>query len=292
MLHVKLGNAFSFLPHTDIDPEKAMLQLLGESDPSELNISEELLQGMIGEWLLFEYKPKSGRSLIEQYYFADPDKLNTSKLSELQQIIETNSLHLLQSYAPAQPPYVFLQSVFSGKKLKVYDKTLSQTIDSLDGSFFGRISKVGQSYYLVGSNPVGFPMRYTQRAINNFAKDKSPSPSLKDVITIISKPKQDEAIKKINLDQERKKLKKHFNLLAKKFHATASFEAVVAFINEEKYEHNFADFFRDLLTLGIPEKMYLDKINLFQDMWNYFPHQQLGNRCPHEVYQEAYGQSK
>lgn len=203
MLKVKLGKAFAFLPQTSIDSDQALMELLDDIDPTQLNISEEILQGLSGEWLLFDYKPERGRPLIEQYYFSDPDYLSKTELSELQQIIETQSLHLFQTYAVSQPPYVFLQSVFTGKKFKVYDNALSQSIDNLQGSFFGRIAKVGKIYYLVGSNPI-----------------------------------------------------------------------------------NFADFITDLMKTGIPEIMCIENIDLFQAMWNYFPHQQLGDKCPHELYEK------
>ena len=285
MLKVKLGKAFAFLPDTNIDPNQALLELMGDIDPTQLNVSEEILQGLSGEWLLFDYKPKNGRTLIEQYYFSDPDNLRKTELSELKQIIETQSLHLFQTYAVSQLPYVFLQSVFTGKKFKVYDRALSQSIDSLQGSFFGRIAKVDKTYYLVGSNPVTFPIRHTQRSIKIFTKEKTPAPSLKDIVKSLVKSKRQKQ-KIVNLEQERKKLEKRFHELAAIFQAKATFAEVVEFIHQEKYDHNFADFLTDLMKIGIPEVMCIENIDLFQDMWNYFPHKQLENKCPHELYEK------
>lgn len=285
MLKVKLGKAFAFLPQTNVDPNQALLELIGDIDPTQLNVSEEILQGLSGEWLLFDYKPKSGRTLIEQYYFSDPDSLSRTELSELKQIIESQTLHLLQIYASSQPPYVFLESVFTGKKFKVYDRTMSQSVDNLSGSFFGRISKVDKTYYLVGSNPITFPIRYTQRAIKIFVKEKTPTPSLKDIIKSLVKLDQQKQ-KIVNLRQERKKLKKRFHELAAKFQAKATFAKVAEFIYKEKYNHNFADFLTDLMKIGIPEEMCIENIDLFQAIWNYLPHKQLGDKCPYELYKK------
>ncbi len=285
MLKVKLGKAFAFLSQTNLDPNKALIEFLGDVDPTQLNISEEILQGLSGEWLLFDYKLKNGKTLIEQYYFSDPDNLNKTELSELKQIIESQSLHLLQTYAGSQSPYVFLQSVFTGKKFKIYDRAMSQSIDSLQVSFFGRIAKVGKIYYLVGSNPIIFPIRYTQRSIKIFAKEKTPDPSLKDIIRSLVKPKRQKQ-KIVNIKQERKKLEKRFHQLVTKFQAKITFVEVVEFIYKEKYDQNFADFITDLMKLGIPELMCIENIALFQAMWNYFPHLQLGDKCPHELYEK------
>jgi len=284
MLKVKLGKAFAFLPQTNIDPNQVLLEFMGDIDPARLNISEDILQGLSGEWLLFDYKPKNGKTLIEQYYFGDPDRLGETELNELKQIIETQSLHLFQTYTTSQPPYVFLQSVFTGKKFKVYDRAMSQSFHNLPGSFFGSISKVDKTYYLVGSNPINFPIRHTQRAIKIFAKEKTPAPSLKDIIKSLVKPKQQQQ-KMVNLKQERKRLEKRFGKLSIKYHAQITFAEIVEFIYKEKYDHNFADFITDLMKIGVPEVMYIGNIDLFQAMWNYFPHKQLGDKCPHELYE-------
>lgn len=282
MLKIKIGKAFAFLPYTNIDPDQALLELMGDIDPTQLIVSEEMLQSLFGEWLLFDYKPKSGGTLIEQYYFRDPDNLSRTELDELQQIIETQSVHLLQTYAVSQPPFVYLHSVLTNKKFKVYDRAMSQSAGNLQGSFLGRIARVGTTYYLVGSNPVGFPIRHTQRAIQIFAKEKTPAPSLKDSIGFLIKPDRQEP-KKVNLKQERGKLEIRFKKLAATHHAKVSFRDIVAFIHEEQYDHNIADFITDLINIGVPELMCIENIDLFLAMWNYFPHKQLGGKCPHEL---------
>lgn len=285
MLQVKLGRTFAFLPQTDIDPNQALLELLGDVNPMQLNVSEEMLRGLSGEWLLFDYKPNNGKTLIEQYYFSDPDNLGQAELSELKQIIETQSLHLFQTYAVGQPPYIFLQSVFTGKKFKIFDKALSKSIDNMRGSFFGRIAKVDKTYYLVGSNPINLPIRHTSRSIKIFAKQKTLVPSLKDIIIFLTKPEQQEQ-KITDFQQERKKLEKRYQKLAAKFQANVTFAEVVKFVYKEKYDHNFGDFITDLMKMGIPEVMCIENINLFQEMWNYFPHQQLDDKCPYELYEK------
>jgi len=285
MLKVKLGKAFAFLPQTNIDPIQALFELMGDIDPTQLNVSEEILQGLSGEWILFDYKPKNGKTLVEQYYFSNPDDLNKTELRELKQIIESQSLHLLQTYAGSQPPYVFLQSVFTDKKFKVFDRAMSQSIGNLPGSFFGRIAKIGKIYYLVGSNPIIFPIRHTQRAIKIFAKEKTPPPTLREIIQQLLEPKK--IFKKtISIKSEREKLKKRYEQISKKSKSKVTFKAIVDFVYEENYQHHFADYITDLMKLGIPEELCIEHLDLFQEIWNYFPHKILGNKCPHELYEK------
>ena len=287
MLRVKLGQAFSFLSQTDINQSEAFQIFLGGVDLTQFNISEEMLQGLSGEWLLFDYKSENGKTLVEQYFFKNPTDLNKVELDELKQIIETQSLHLLQTYSASRPPYVFLQSVYTNKKFKVYDRSLSMSIDDLDGSFFGRVAKVGKTYYLVGSDPITVPIRYTQRSIAIFEKEKTPEPSLKDIVQSF-RIKKEQKKKAVNITSERKKLESRYKTLASKFKIKVTFGEIVKFIYKEQYQQNFADYLTDLMKMGIPEKTCLDNVDFFQNMWNYFPHKQLGGKCPHELFEVAY----
>ena len=288
MLKVKLGKAFAFLPQANINPSQALQDFFGDIDPTKSDISEEMMQGLSNEWLLFDYKPMSGKTLIKQYYFHNPDNLSDIELNELKQIIQTQSLHLLQTYSKSEPPYIFLQSIFTGKKFKVYDRKLSLSIDQLEGSFLGRLAKVGKTNYSVGSNPLAFPIRYTQRAIKIFTKEKTAAPTLKDIVRQLSEPRK-RFNKAVNIGSEQKKLEKRYTKLAREFQSQVSFKEIIDLVYKENYQHHFADYITGLIKLGIPEEMCLEYISLFHEIWNYFPHKILKNKCPHELYEETYG---
>jgi hypothetical protein len=289
MLKIKLGKALAFLPKTNFNLNEAFDELFGKTDLSQLPISEELLSGLSNEWLLFDYKPPKGKTLIEQYYFNDPDNLSPTELKQLQQIIETQSINLFQPYSKSKPPYVFLQSIFSNRRIKVYDRKLSLTIDQLQGSFLGRLAKVDKINYLVGSNPIVFPIHYTQRAIKLFAKEKTPAPTLPEILQQLSEPPVPLAkVDKVNISLEQNKLEKKYLKLAKKFKSRVTFKQITDFIYEENYKHNFADYLTDLMKLGIPDEMCIKHINFFNEVWNYFPHKILGDKCPHQLYEETY----
>ncbi|MEX0896353.1 MAG: hypothetical protein WDZ94_05495 [Patescibacteria group bacterium] len=287
MLTVKLGKAFEYLPQANIDLDEAFDQLFGDLHPAQLDIPEETLRSLANEWLLFDFRHTPGTSLIEQYYFSDPDNLSQVELDELRQIIESQSLYLFQTYKSSKSPYVYVESIFTGKKYTVYDRALADSVDTVDGSFVARLAKVGRTYYFVGSDPLVFAIRYTSRAIKIFVQEKTPAPTLKDMLLQFSQSKE-KLHKNVDVAAEQKKVQKKYQKLAQKFQSKVSFQQITDFVYEENYQDHFADYFTDLLELGIPEELVVDHSGLFLEIWNFYPHKELGDQCPHDVYQEKY----
>jgi len=285
MLHRQLGKALAQIPTAKIDVPHAFEEFLFRIDMSGLQIPEENIKEMFKEWLLFDYKEKDRQTLIHQYYFLNPDKLSPSELNEYKQIIETQSIHLLQVHSVSKSPYIFLQSIFTGKTFKVCDRALSSSAMDQNGSFFGRLAKVGEQYYLVGSNPLFFPIRYTDRAIKIYAKRKMPALSLKDVLKWVSAP-QKQKQKNVDIKQEQTRLQKDYERITSQYQTKVPFKKVLELVYEEKYTHNFADYLTDLMRIGVPEEACIEDLEFFQDVWNYFPHKCLGGQCPDELYRK------
>jgi hypothetical protein len=285
-MKIKLGKAIAFLPQTNIDIEKASQEFFGEIDLSELDASDEIIQGLFGEWLLFDYEPKNGKTLISQYYSKNQDNLSKIEISELEQIIKTQSLHLLQTYSKSKPPYSFLQSIFTGKKFKVYDKSLSLSIDDNEGCFLGRIAKINKVNYLVGASSLFLPIRHTERSIQMFVKEKMPTPTLKDALLNFTKPKEMKPKKVMNIGLKQKRLEKKYQKEAKKFKSKVSFQEIVDFVYNEDYGDNIADYITDLMKLGVPDEMCLKHIEMLYEIWNYFPHKKTGGKSPVELSRE------
>lgn len=252
----------------------------------------KIVEGLFGEWLVFDYKPKKEKTLINQYFLKNPDNLNDFKMSELEQIIKTQSVHLLQTYSQGKPPYVFMQSIFTGKKFKIYDKKLSKSPNQDKGSFLGRIACVNGVNYLVGADPLVFPIRHTERSIKMFAKAKMSTPTLRETLVQFSKPgklgnKKKINVKKLDIKAEQKKLEKKYQKAAKKFKSKVSFQEIVDFVYNEDYGDNIADYITDLIKLGVPDEMCLKHIEMLYQIWNYFPHKKTGGKSPTQMSQES-----
>lgn len=88
---------------------------------------------------------------------------------------------------------------------------------------------------------------------------------------------------------KRMDVEKRFGVLTRKYKVTLSFSTLVNFVYNESYEDHFADFYKDITAIGIPERMIVDNLSFFQDLWNFFPHKKLGGVCPAQRYRETYG---
>lgn len=281
MLDIDLGKIFGFIPQTGMDPSRSVEDLLGKIDPKDMRISDDTYKGLIGEWILFEYKEDDKPSLLVQYLMRNPDNLSETELGRIEQIVKSQTLMLFQTYKPAKPPYLFLRSVYSGKTYKVYDKLLSASAGLDEISLWGRLSKVDGVNYLIGSNPISLPIRYTDRMIKIFADQKVPLFTLRDVIKSFVRPEVKKP-KVVDINKERKRLEVRYAIITAKYRCKVTHGDIVKFIYNERYNHNFGDYFEDLMKLGVPEEMCFENIKFFQEVWNYLPHKILGDKSPYE----------
>jgi len=56
----------------------------------------------------------------------------------------------------------------------------------------------------------------------------------------------------------------------------------------ENYHHNEADFYTDLIKMGMPERVIFKHYQLFGDIWNYFPHKRLKGKSPVELFRDKH----
>jgi len=217
-------------------------------------------------------------------------------LNELKQIVETQFFDLLEIVDVKPGEWLRLYGFSSGKTYKVYDKIGSSNNIS-KGCFWTRLGKVNNRWYLVGSNPLHLPITYTPRMKKIYLKqNKGKYPSVKQALSFLL-PGKGKEIKKTNpaqltlkdIKNKRKKLEKKFNKLVKKNSLKASFKQVTDFVYEENYKTNHADFYKDLAKLGISEEIIVKKIQLFGDIWNFFPHRTLKGKSPAEMYKKRHG---
>jgi hypothetical protein len=76
-----------------------------------------------------------------------------------------------------------------------------------------------------------------------------------------------------------------YNNLQKKYSFSIPFDSVIAMIYEEN-RSSPGDVMEALIKKGIPEEALFVDSQLFQDMWNFFPHKVLNNKSPIESFQE------
>lgn len=300
MLNFRLGKIVSYIGKSGADVEKAANDFFNgvEVGPDLPNI--EQISSLFNEWLIFDYKLSTGVTISTDYYLKNPDNLSEILMDELKQIIGTQTYQLFELEDSIPGEYVIVYSLFSGKKYKVIEKTFSREIVGRKGSFFNRVANVNGDYYFIGSNPSFLPITYTDRSRKFYLQTDKTVLTPKDALGLLVPKKENE---KVNKDEKylqmkngirtkRRKLEKEFSTLKKKSKVNVSFDKLVAFVYKEAYKDHFADFYKDIMRIGIPEKMVFDEYKFFQDLWNFFPHKILGNKCPADLYKEVYGKNK
>lgn len=61
-----------------------------------------------------------------------------------------------------------------------------------------------------------------------------------------------------------------------------AFEELVNFISNENTE-DILGFWKNLTKKGLPEDLLFHNLELFSNIWNYFPHKCLKNKSPYEM---------
>lgn len=293
MLQVRLSKIIGYANQHESIMRKAVEEFFGKTatDPHMENI--ESVSGLFNEWLIFDFKMPSRTTFIVDYYFKNPDSLPKELLEELQQIIETQHFEMLELQSVKRGEWLKVYGLHSGKNYTVYEH--SGSLKALEkGTFWGRIAKVHDKYILVGSNPIYFPTTATPRLKKFYLENKPDHFSPKDVLSLVlpqeSKPSAFEKKQMTPYELEKKKesLKEHFEKIQKDNSLSVSFKDIVSFVYNEHYKTNFADFFTDLVKLGVPEKTVFSKADFFNDIWNFFPHKSLNGKSPNEMYKEHY----
>ncbi|MBU1110507.1 hypothetical protein KKB83_02730 [Patescibacteria group bacterium] len=295
MMKFKLGQVvnYAYSQKKELIP-KALKKFFGDDIPGQEKLMCEEINGLFNEWLIFDFKLTNKMSIAVEYFLKNPDSLDQSLLDELEEILKTQFYDFLEIIEVKKREWLKLYSFTKGKVIKIWDKAGSAGV--LDkATITGRVAKIRGRWYLVGSNGIQLPLSSTPRH-KKFMRQAEGSFKFtpKDTLGLLLKkddlkqPVQSKIYTKKEIKNKRKKLEKKFNQLAKKYVFQVDFKRIIEFIDYENYKSNHADMYKDFVNLGIPENAVFNSLQLFQDIWNFFPHKSLRGGCPVEKYQEAY----
>jgi hypothetical protein len=287
MLQVKLNKVVMYATQHESMMRKAVEEFFGITPIDQHMENIEAISGLFNEWLIFDFKMPSGATFIVDYYFRNPDSLPKEQLEELRQIIETQQFEMLELQSIKRGKCLRVYGLYSGKNYTVYEHSGSLAAPE-KGTFWGRIARVHDKHILVGSNPMFFSTISTPRSKKLYLANKPDHFSPKDVLPLVLSQRAKSSLNvkkqmsKKELEKKRASLKEQFEKLQKDNSLSVSFESILSFVYNENYKNNFADFFADLIKLGIPEKIVFFKSDLFNDIWNFFPHKLLNGKSPYE----------
>ncbi len=264
--------------------QEALLEFFSDSGfPDEGQMRDAF--PLFDEWLIYDFKRKNGASFLAEYVLTNPDKLDDKTLSALHQVAESHWFGGFEIVSVKRSQWIELEHLFSGKRVKVHDILSSKSIPR-EGTLIGRIGKANDEWFFVGTNPSFLPMSYTLR-MKKMMKDTSPYNSPKDVWALLLEkgaPSLPDVTQKEIL-VTRKQLKEDYVNLVNRHKIFLSFESIIKVIYEEDRIKPL-DMFENFTEQGFPEELFMENANLFQDLWNYYPHKVLQGKSPIEMFQD------
>ena len=274
--------------------DRALGQLLGkgplpkDTDPD----TEALLEGLFGEWLIFEYRQTNNQSFLVEFILKNPAGMSESQIGQFEQIAHTHFYTEFEIVTVKRGEYLDLEDIATGKIYRVYDK-LGSTNSPDRGIFRSRMAHVDGVWYLVGANPLTFPLTYTPRMKKMLRKDFKGNPfTLKNSVELLLQqtkhpPQKPKILTQKELKQKRLDLEEAYTKTAIKYGATLTFKDLLKEIYHEN-RTNVLDFWKRLTKQGLPEKMLFENLQLLQDIWNHFPHKCLNGNSPAQMYTKLY----
>lgn len=273
---------------------QALKKFFGKKIPCQGEEMYEEINALFNEWLIFDFQLPGKMSIATEYFLKNPNNLDCSLLDELEHILKTQFYDLLEIIELKRGKWLKLHSFTKGKTIKVWDKAGSTGV-SEKVTITGRVAKISNRWYLVGSNGIRLPFSSTPRHKRFISKTKggfkfTPQDTLRFLLKKedSSQSDQPKIYTKKEIKNKRKRIEKKFEKLAKRYVFRLDFKKVVDFVYQENYQTNHANMYKDFVKLGIPEEAVFNSLRLFQDIWNFFPHRSLAGKCPAEKYQEAY----
>ena|SRR3990167_6536091 len=95
-------------------------------------------------------------------------------------------------------------------------------------------------------------------------------------------------VSKQEILKKRKELEIVYQGLTKEITGCMSFSELIKLIYEEDVRPPL-DVWDRIMKKGLPNKIFMENIQLFNDIWNFFPHRSLGNECPVGLYNKFTG---
>jgi len=234
------------------------------------------------EWLIFDYREQNKSKLIVEYFLKNPDKLEQSVLTQLEQVIKTYWYGGFQLCRRKKGEWLEGEHLFSGKKIIIYDHLGSVKLP-LEGMIIGRVAKVDNRWYMVGSNPIYIPQTYTLRMRKIMKKNISPYSSPQDTWQLLLKHREKIPPPPVITQKEvlikRKEIEQTYQQLTKDLVGCMAFKQLIKMIYEEDGRPPL-DVWKQIKKAGLVEKLFIENFQLFNDIWNYFPHKILSNECP------------
>lgn len=253
---------------------------------------EQDAHALFSEWLIYDFHEQDKSTFLAEYFLKNPDNLGQSELAQIEQVIQTNWYGGFQ-IGKRKKNYLFeVEHLFSGRKIIIYDKQGYSNLPD-EGTIISRVALVDGRWYLVGANPLYLPQTYTLRMKRIMRKNAN---------IIYSTPRDAWELLKIHREQtpqppkvtekqiakKREELRSIYQTAMKTIPKNMPFSKLIKMIYEENGIPPL-DVWSKIMKAGLSNKLFHDNIQLFSDIWNYFPHKIINDKCPVALFNKLSG---
>lgn len=295
-----MSNLFNhfFKNHTN-EVTSAMHEFFENNDigpGAKFDFQDQREEGFFMEWVAFDYRLRNGKKLIEDFISENPLKLSVTELEAYEDLM-INKYGMFEIVGIKLDEYIDLESLQSGKTYHVKEKM--GTHDArLATILFCRIGKVDDHWELIGSDPISYPIHYTERAKALMRKDKS-SMTPKDTLKLLQhknskQPSEFEANLSLSSEKLAQKKEKIISQLTKhlvKIKSKTSVQDILKIVFQAKGKPGDDTWKIIYILVGSLKAPSQKVIDLASDIWNYFPHKELNGLSPAQMVQEVYGKN-
>jgi len=264
----------AFRDFFNIGENAAIFAVNGEAEP------------YFNEWLIFDFKLASGKTLLEDFYERNPYNLSLID-RQIYKDLMANEYGAFEVLKVDQGQGLELLSLRTAKKYYVHE--FSATFQLKPGMvFFNRAAKVGDHYELVGSDSISFDVRLDQGAKNYLLKCQDKI-TPRDAFRLAAEPakKPNLKIEELNAGQ----IKKELNLILLKINldnyvSADRIEKWISRLDYEKKEIPAQTAIAMLIGL-LPDHKNKQDINrlieLISQLANFTPQKALNGKSPKEL---------
>lgn len=188
ILSFRLGKIVDYAFRKSEDPHE-LWRIFWRTDEPDEELRHKVTP-LFSEWLIFEYKQKTGTTFIGEYYLKNPDNLNPKQLDQLRQVIQTETFELLEiEKVSRRYGWVIGYALFTGKRYMVYDFSFSHEARVGDVTW-ARLALDQGKYFTCGSDPFVYQIKFSASLKKHFLKmGKRGKFSLTDAVDIFLKPR-------------------------------------------------------------------------------------------------------
>lgn len=270
--------------------ERAFIEFFGLESPKPEEQQEAF--PLFEEWLIYDFRQKSGTSFLAEYCLRNPHNLDEVAINRLAQAAKT-AFHSEFTFVDDNPnQWIDLEDIFTGKMYRVWDSHTPPEEVTTQGTIHARIAQVEDNWYFVGSNPTFTNLAYTKRMkqtlLKAYREAGAPVHSTpKDTWELLKdhsgRPPLPPMPTKKELPALRQKVRETYASMQKEYNFSVPFDDVLQMIYEENSKGQFLDIMKTLIKRGVSPEVFFTNQQLFQDIWNLFPHRALGGKSPVEM---------